>query len=251
MNGQKVKEKIRSNFNKVTSSYDQNCTIQNEVCKQSMALLLKHQNHFNHIADFACGTGESTIQLLQNVYYEKCHAIDFAGDLLGIARKKLGCENKIVFVQGDLDEPLFKASCFDLIFSNMGLQWATSLSQSIALLSQYLVPGGILIFSMPIDGNFPEIKSLSKLALPSQEVIIDILKSERFEVIEFNIKTLSETFTNQLELLKSLKGVGANYNKLKNRRSFGLSRPKNQDIFVVSTNAQLTYKIGIYLAMKK
>jgi len=251
MNNKKIKERIRNNFNKAASSYDDNCTIQNEVCRQAIALLLKYQHHFNHVADFACGTGESTIRLIQNVCYEKCYAIDFAENLLDIARKKLICANKIDFVQGDLDEQLFKTPCLDLVSCNMGLQWATSVSKSIALFSQYLISGGILIFSMPVDGNFPEIKPPLKLILPSQETIFQALKCEKFELIEYDIRTFSMTFTNQFELLKSLKGVGANYNKLRNRNNLSLSKFKAQDIFTISTNAQLTYKIGTYLARRR
>ena len=69
----KLKVKLQTNFNKAAPSYDQNCTIQNEICKQSIELLLLYENHFNYIADFACGTGESTKQLIQSVNYQQCN----------------------------------------------------------------------------------------------------------------------------------------------------------------------------------
>ena len=245
-----IKEKIREKFNRAACSYDQHCDVQKEICDRSLALLSKHQNCFNHIADFACGTGGSTKKLLQQVRYHQCYAIDFAKNLLSLAKKNLNSEKKIDIMSGDLDEPLFEKPCLELVFCNMGLQWAENLSRSINLFHQYLMPNGKLLFAMPIDGNFPEIKSSFKLRLPNHEAIIQTLRREKFELIEFDINIFSALFKDQFELLKSLKGVGANYNKSKNKYGQGLSKLKMCELFTVPENTQLTYSVGIYLAKK-
>lgn len=245
-----IKEKIRAKFDKAASTYDQNCTIQNEVCEQSIELLVRHQNHFKNIADFACGTGESTKRLIQQVSYSHCYAIDFASKLLSIAKKKLSQEHKVDFVHGDMDDLLLGASCLDLVFCNMGLQWSENLFSTIKLFHQYLIPGGILVFSMPVEGNFPEIKTTFKFYLPRHKTIIQTLIKEKFALLEYDIKKITVRFSKQFELLKSLKSIGANYNKLDYQYKQGLSKIKIRDFFSNPENTCLTYKIGIYLARK-
>lgn len=245
-----IKTKIRDQFNRSADSYDQDCEIQNEICKQSINLLLKQQNQFKNIADLACGTGESTKQLIQSIYYEKCYAIDFAHKLLSIAKNKLIHNQKVNFVLGDLDNLLFELSHLDLIFCNMGLQWSDHLPSTIKLIRQYLTQNGIFAFSIPISGNFPEMKPSCKLPLACHEEIIEIVKSASFELTNWEIKTISILFSTQLDLIKSLKNVGANYNKSESQRQPGLGKMKTDHIFTDQNNRQLTYKIGIYIARK-
>lgn len=244
------KEKIRSNFNKAARTYDQYCHVQNKICLQAITLLLKQQIFFDCIADFACGTGESTSKLLRYIHHKKCYAIDFAEKLLTVAKTKLSNKN-IDFVCEDLEKPIFKTPCLDLLFCNMGLQWVDNLNIPIQLFYNYLNPNGLLVFSMPINQNFPEITSAFKLSPPSNNSIIQTLKHEKFNLISSDIKTISVSFENQYDLLKSLKCLGANYCQLSERhRRQGLHKIKTNKIFNNPTNTKLTYIIGIYLARK-
>lgn len=244
-----LKEKIRFNFNKAANTYDQYCHVQNEICQQAIMLLLKHKVHFDCIADFASGTGESTNKLLKSIDYKKCYTIDFAENLLTIAKEKLPNKN-IDFICADLEELIFKKPCLDLIFCNMGLQWVEDLSNPITLFYKYLKPKGLLIFSLPIDNNFPEMKSLFKISFCANNSIIKILKDKKFTLVNSMIKTVSVSFKTQYDLLKSLKYLGTNYNKSSNQQQ-GLRKIKFNEIFVNPKNTELTYVVGIYMARKK
>lgn len=246
-----TKEKIRMHFNRASRSYDQHCYIQNTVCERAINLLLKHKKNFSRIADFACGTGESTLRLTQGVDYEECYAIDFAENLLTLAEKKLNRVKNIYFFQKNFDEELFEIPHIDLVFCNMGLQWSENLSTTMKLFHQYLLPDGVFLFSIPISGHFPEIQLPFKLILPDHETILQILLESKFTLLEYEIKTLPALFRTQLELLKSLKAVGANYNKSASQRQKGLSKIKFDRIFTHAKNILLTHKIGIYLARRK
>lgn len=243
-----IKTKTRNHFNKAASTYDEYCDVQNEICNHLINQLYKYQTQFNHIADFACGTGESTKKLIDSVKYKKCYGMDFSENLLLLAQHKLE-DRKIVFIQGDFEERILDLN-LDLIFCNMGLQWCESLFNTIKLWHDYLIQQGILLFSIPIEGNFPEMQPAHKLLLPTHNEIIKTLKAAEFELMDYDIKTISFLFPNQLSLLKSLKNVGANYNKSTNA-NLGLQKIKPQHIFTTTTNRKLTYRIGIYLARKK
>lgn len=246
-----ITQKIRTQFNRCVRTYDQNCDIQCQVCDRAIELLLRYQNQFEDIADFACGTGESTLRLVQAVKYKNCYATDFAENLLFLARKKFNSQNQVVFVASDLNKPVIAASCLDLIFCNMALQWSTNLAQVVQLFYQCLKQQGILLFSMPIEGNFPEINLPFKPTLPSHETIIEILQRSDFIVLDCKITILSTPFASQFELLKSLKAVGANYCKSEKHRPRGLSKLNIEPIFNAPSHTQLTYKNGIYLARKQ
>lgn len=246
-----VKQKIYTHFNRCANYYDNNCTIQNTICEHTIGLLIKNHRKFNCIIDLACGTGESTKKILQTINYKKCYAIDLAENLLYIAQNKLNNYENIEFFQGDIDNKLFKTSIADLVFCNMGLQWSENLYNAINLLYHYLDKNGLFIFSIPISGNFPEINSPFKPNLLDHKTILQILSKNHFSLVEYKLKTFYTQFENQLDALKSLKSVGANYNKSSERRLQGLSKIKLENIFVSPENAQLTYKIGIYLAARK
>lgn len=84
MNFEKIK--IKYNFNHACKTYDKHCNVQNKICEKTIQLLLNHKNYFENIGDFACGTGESTKQLVKNIQYKKCFGIDFSENLLNNAR---------------------------------------------------------------------------------------------------------------------------------------------------------------------
>jgi malonyl-CoA O-methyltransferase len=246
----KIKEKIRRSFNKAVKTYDQHCCVQNQVADVALNMLVNYQINFSHIVDLACGTGESTKRLINSVHYMKCSAIDFAESALLLAKNKLSEHESIEFVLGDFDEELFPHACLDLIFCNMGLQWSKDLPSSISFLKHYLLSEGIMLFSIPIMGNFPEIKGEHKLRLPSDAEVIEIIQEEKLNVIDNEIHSISIDFNSQLEVLKSLKYVGANYNKLDAVSKAGLLGVKAQDIFRDQDSKSLTYNVGIYLLNK-
>jgi malonyl-CoA O-methyltransferase len=246
----KIKEKIKRGFNKAVKTYDQHCSVQNQVSDVALNMLVNHQINFSHIADLACGTGESTKRLINSVHYRKCSAIDFAESALLLAKDKLSGDENIEFVLGDFDETLFPHACLDLIFCNMGLQWSKDLYSSFSLLKHYLLPEGVMLFSIPITGNFPEIKGEHKLRLPSDAEVIEIIQEEKLSVIENEIHSVCVEFNSQFEILKSLKCVGANYNKSDAISNSGLLGVKTQDVFSDQDSKSLTYNIGIYLVKK-
>lgn len=245
-----IPEKIRQNFNRAAHAYDKFSGVQNTVCDLAIQVLAPYAQHFDTVADFACGTGGSTQKLRQHIPFRHCYAVDFSEKPLAIAKHKLEQDQHIVFVHGNIARPLFQGSCLDLIFCNMGLQWVQNLSQSLALFHHYLSHMGALLFTLPVVGNFPEMKPGYKHRLHTHEAIVRMLHDSAFHVIKSGVCAFSYQFSDQLTLLRSLKSVGATYHARQGAYpARGLSKHRIQDRFVNQDNTQLTYLIGVYFSV--
>lgn len=240
-----MKEKIRSCFNSAWETYDKHCAVQRKICKDCIDLIPCFGNYFNTIADFACGTGISTQHLVTHVKYKTCYAIDIAENLLAIANEKL-INKDIKFILSDFDNPVFGENYLDLIFCNMGLQWSLDLEATLNLFNFYLNKSGLMIFSIPIEGNFPEIKKPHKNAMHKIEVVKKILEKTHFKVLRFCKKTYVEKFNSPHHALSSIKAIGANcLFSPKENKLLGLSR----NHMIKSNQPTLTYQVAIFMAM--
>lgn len=242
------KERVKRQFNKAHKTYDDYCSVQNDASQRILELLMQHEFHFEEIADFACGTGESTLRLIKQIRHEKCYAIDFSDKLLNIAANKL--LDTVNCILSDFDTPLFPNDSLDLIFCNMGLQWSFNLEKTLSLFNQYLTENGYFVFSIPVTGNFPEMKAEFKTLLFSPEQIIHILNVTGFRLVaHYNYESI-QLFESYYHALKSLQRIGANFSAEFNSK--GPKKINVREIFVEDCMApQLTYHIGIYLCQKQ
>jgi malonyl-CoA O-methyltransferase len=242
------KNKIKHHFNKAYKTYDDYCVVQNDASQRALELLMQHPFHFKKIADFACGTGESTLRLIRQIKHEECYAIDFSDKLLHIAASKL--PDAVNCILSDFDTPLFPNDSLDLIFCNMGLQWSLNLERTLSLFDLYLTKNGCFAFSMPVTENFPEMKAEFKSLPLSSDQIIHILNNTGFKLVaHYNYKNV-QLFESYYHALKSLQKIGANFSPEFNNK--GLRRVNVREIFVEDClRPQLTYHIGIYLCQKQ
>ncbi|MBY0377675.1 MAG: methyltransferase domain-containing protein [Gammaproteobacteria bacterium] len=242
----KLKMKIRRHFDKADKTYDDYCSVQNDACTRSLEMLRPYAAPFEVIADFACGTGESTLKLIETIHHQRCYAVDFSANLLQVAMKKL--PESVNCLLSDFDIGLFESSYLDLVFCNMGLQWSADFEITLTLFRRYLKPKGYLVFSMPVYGNFPEIKNEFKYPLLEHEQVIQFLKSNDFKVLECCVYQRIELFKSSREALSSLQKVGSSISVVDK----GLKRIKEQEFFVEQIGALpiLTYRIAIYICQR-
>lgn len=168
-----------------------------------------------NILDLGCGTGLSTQMLAEDHHHHLLMGIDMADDLLKIARARLG-ENTPVFC-GDFDRIPAKAHQFDLVFSNMALQWSLDFTATIEEINRIIQKNGYLAFSLPVDGTFAQIKKflyqltgerhLNEFMPISQ--ISQTLESHGYEIIDNKIQEYNLSFLNLNAAFNSIKKVGA------------------------------------------
>lgn len=231
-----MKNKIRECFNKAVNSYDDNSNLQEEI---GLNLLnrLKNYNVTNiNIIDLGCGTGKITKHFASHFKYNKFYAIDFADLLLLKAAKYLEPYNIKCFI-ADFDNKLLRD--FDLIYSNMALQWSSNLEKTIENIYSSLNNEGIFAFTIPLDGTFAQIEPNSRNEFVTYNEIISYIKKAGFSILEADLEVFNEK---GIKSLKAIKKIGANY-IINQKNKAILSRSKLE-------NFELTYKIGYFIGKK-
>lgn len=108
---------------------------------------------------------------------------------------------------------------FDIIYSNLAMQWCTDMPNLLKDLKSVLKNNGVLAFTTILDGSLSNMKlaygKLDKTA-PVQdflkyEHLIDLIKYSGFECVFCERKMMTYNFPTILSLLNSLKKVGASY----------------------------------------
>jgi malonyl-CoA O-methyltransferase len=245
-----TKNRIKTCFNKAWRSYDNYASVQKMVCEKSIEMVNQLNREFTEVADFACGTGISTQYLINNIRHKKIYAIDFSEKLIDVARKKPGC-GSAEYILADFDSLLFPQNTVDMIFCNMGLQWSLNLKNTLTLFNSYIKESGIIIFSIPLQGTFIEMRKSSKNKLHCADDIGKMIEQMPLSLLECHHANYVEKFSTQIEALRSIKSVGANCLIFKDKtcRLSSLSK-RNTELFVSKEDVSLTYHIGIFMAKK-
>lgn len=240
---------ILQSFNKAAATYTEHSQVQLQTCSALIELLGPNLFHDQNIVDFACGTGTSTKKLIdtygrQNRYY----AIDFAEQAVSVANSQLAAFS-VNFIIGNYNTRYFLPGTLDLAFSNLGFNWSENLKETFKIMQKQLKQGGILAFSVPIDGNFKQLKKEFRNHFYRSEEILTLLQDSGFSLNKFHTLTYDMLYKNAFSALKSLKYTGTNAN-LYNPVKGLLSVRKLNQMFEDSEQILLTYKMGLFVATK-
>jgi malonyl-CoA O-methyltransferase len=243
-----LKEKIQQSFNAAAKTYDCADTLQKKVGNELIRQIKIELNN-PVITDLGCGTGNTLEKLLAYFNCQRLYAVDFAEQLLELAKIKIK-NSRVQFFLGDFEMLLFPENSIDLIFSNMALQWSLQFEKTIGLLYQQLTQKGVLAFSMPLYGTFAELKSGYKNTFFSMSYVEKILQEQSFKIISTKQEVYDFNFSSSLAALKSIKAVGANC--LIETRSTGslLTPAVLRERFEAGKNRELTYNMGYFVAEK-
>jgi malonyl-CoA O-methyltransferase len=232
-------------FNRAANTYDQYAILQHTVGKKLISLLPSNR-HFQHTIDLGCGTGITTEQLILHHSQEQMHAIDIAPEFLAIAKKRLAAYPIHLHLE-NFDIKSWPKDSFDLIFSNMALQWSCHLENMLLAHLSYLKNNGYMAFSLPLNGTFDELHhAFSILTLPDNQQLLDFFNRIDCELVLAQQETHIQTFTNTLEALRSIRLVGATHTSEKR-----LAPTLAKSLVRAHHITQLTYIIGYYILRKR
>jgi len=247
MNSYHFKQEIKSRVERAVLTYDTHAFVQKQACAFLLENLKRFSDsRFSSIADYGSGTGESTIALIKAVDFQTCCAIDFSKAALDFSQKKLAAYD-LNFLCTDFENVLFGPKKLDLIFSNMSFQWLKSWGYLFLNVFDSLNENGFLVFSTPLAGNFPELKSEYRHDFFSEVEILALLIKQGFEVVFHTNQIFIDRFSTPVQSLRSLKNTGVNVslNSNKPKIKFQLA-----DYFI-GEDFSLSYKIGFFIARKK
>ena len=142
---------LRRSFERAADTYDAAAVLQKEVCKR-LAEKLEYINFKpQRILDVGAGTGFASYTLQKIFPKAEIIALDIAMPMLQIARQRNGLlsrlRKKTRYVNADTELLPFSDNSFDLVFSNLTLQWVNNLEQVLTGFRRILRNNGMLLFS--------------------------------------------------------------------------------------------------------
>lgn len=232
------KDRIKFAFSRAANNYDTLALFQKEVAEELINFVFQNPHPTSLIShpsilDIGCGTGFLTYGLAEKFPCANIFGVDISHSMIKVARGKMGggkwevgsgrCHKKPYFFATDGSVLPYKNATFDIAASNLTYQWIDNLEGSFREAYRVLKPGSVFIFSTLGPRTLQELKScyteaterFNKDGLPpfinfsGQETIISALKDAGFDNISITAKDCIRTYHNMLELLKSIKFIGA------------------------------------------
>ncbi|ANB19635.1 malonyl-ACP O-methyltransferase BioC [Dokdonella koreensis] len=247
---------VRKAFGRAAASYEAHAVLQAEV-------ELRLQERLDHlpltprqVLDVGCGTGRGTAQLRRRYGKAQVVAMDIALPMLQAARRHAGWLRPFARVAGDAQALPFADASFDLIYSNLCLQWSSDLAAVHDEFRRVLRPGGLLLFSTFGPETLGELRAAFS-AVDDQPHVSRFLDLQtvgdgllaagfRDPVLERDVFTL--TYADALTLMHELRAIGAtNADTARSRALTGKTRLRRAieayEAFRVEGRLPATYEV--------
>ncbi len=197
----KRKEKIQQSFGDKVSSYNRHAVIQKETAQKLCTFLPDVMPQ--KILEIGCGTGFLTEELQRKYPQSNIMSLDISKEMVTSCRQKFTGYTNIEFQVSD-GETFQSSEKFDLIISNLCVQWFENPPEGLQNLSKILNQDGVLFFTAIGHDEFKEWRhTLSTLKLSS-----GIVDSPNYGGIFYEDKK-TITYKNALDFLRNLKRTGA------------------------------------------
>ncbi|MDQ6959700.1 MAG: malonyl-ACP O-methyltransferase BioC [Mariprofundaceae bacterium] len=223
--------RVSQQFSQAVDTYDAHAVLQREVAERLIAHTEFTRLKPARILDIGCGTGYFT-GLLRN-RFKRAHivALDIASAMTEAAKKKyarrLPWQAKTQFATADALSLPFPDTAFDLVCSNLTLQWVTQPRQMLAEMRRVLAPDGLMLLSTFGRRTLSELRqSLASikyehagLVLPFPDVtsLGNCLMELPVELPVTDTDLFTLTYPDGMALVRELKALGASASAISNR----------------------------------
>lgn len=138
-------------FHRSATAYDEYAVLQREIADRLIDHLAFTRLEPRRILDVGCGTGYCTELLHKRYRRARIHAVDIAGGMVQAARQRNRGgwlrRGYCRFAIADAQTLPFADASFDLVCSNLVMQWVSDPGQMIREMRRVLAPGGLMLFS--------------------------------------------------------------------------------------------------------
>lgn len=242
------KIQVRQCFNRAKDTYDDFNHLQLSIGKYLISSMNDFNMDANFILDVGCGTGVVTQNLAVNHSPCSLTGIDISDKLLTLAQHRLN--SAACLLCADFDKIPLQNDQFDLVFSNMVLQWSPNLANTFTEITRVSRPAAYLALTMPVAGTFEPLKQqLFKLTgqqylntFAESQQIIHCLQSNGYEIIHHQLQEYNLYFPNLLAAFQSFKRLGADC------RSNSVTLPQSLFRKTGTQNISLDYQISFIIA---
>jgi malonyl-CoA O-methyltransferase len=246
-------------FGRAASHYDQHADLQRKVADALLHLVSPH-NTVQDMIDLGCGTGYCSLMLRQQFPAGQLLALDMALPMLQATRQHhiADCALLCADVQGI---PL-RDNLFDLIVSNLTIQWCARTELLFAELFRIARPGAQALVSTFGPETLREVKTawarIDNYVHVNEFVPLGVLMRHAQAVgftCSYRTEVIQRLYPSIQEVGKELKGLGA-YNMNRDQAQGFTSRKalaKAEQVFAENATAEgipVTFEI-FYLELKK
>ncbi|MDX8402291.1 MAG: malonyl-ACP O-methyltransferase BioC, partial [Mariprofundaceae bacterium] len=213
--------RVRRSFSQATDSYDAHAVLQREIADRLLAHLAFVKLVPGRVLDVGCGTGYFTRLLRARWPKAAVVGLDLSEAMLHAARRKsprrgwFGRRDRQGWICGDGCRLPFADGSFDLVCSNLAMQWAPDPLAMMAEMRRVLAPGGLMVFSTFGRRTLSELRrTLAEidpawashvLAFPDVTDLGDALMTLPVELPVTDTDLFTLTYPDAISLLRELK----------------------------------------------
>jgi malonyl-CoA O-methyltransferase len=219
------KRAVRAAFGRAAAGYDTNAVLQREVGARLLARLDYIRLDPKAILDIGCGTGVPTRALACRYRSARVVGIDVVAAMTRVARRRSGAHlpfglghglARERYVCADAERLPFESARFDLVFSNLTLQWCDP-DAVFRECRRVLRPGGLLLFTSFGPDTLKELRAAWRAADAGVHVhdfidmhdLGDALVRARLSDPVMDTERLTLTYADVGAVLRDLKSIGA------------------------------------------
>lgn len=222
---------VRRAFGRASATYDDSAALQREVSARMAARLDYVKIVPLSILDAGCGTGEAVVALAARYPAARVAAVDLALPMVVAARERARQGRSLLrrllpealsgagpaFVCADINALPWRVGAFDLVWSNLALQWVNDLPRALAEFRRVLRVGGLLSFTTFGPDTLLELRAAFGRAeghtrtnrFADMHDVGDMLVHAGFGDPVMDMERITLTYQDPVALLRELKRLGA------------------------------------------
>ncbi len=223
--------RVGAAFSRAAGSYDAHAVLQREIAERLLNHLAFTKIRPSRILDIGCGTAYFTRLLQHRFRRARVLAMDVSAAMIARARaaipRGLPWRGRCRFQQADALALPYRDGSFDLVCSNLTMQWVADPPLMLAEMRRVLAPGGLMLFSTFGRRTLAELRaSLAAIApdraglvLPFPDVtsLGDALMSLPVELPVTDADLFTLTYPDTMALVRELKCLGASASAIAGR----------------------------------
>lgn len=216
------KRLIRRSFERAAAGYDAAAVLQHEVCERMLSRLEYIKHAPASILDAGSGTGNVIATLRSRYPKSNLYALDIALAMLEKSRARLPWWQRLArggvrAICGDIESVPIRNGAFEMIWSNLALQWVNDPPRAFAELRRVMAPGALLMFSTFGPDTLKELRQAYRNVDPYSHVnrfidmhdIGDMLLHAGFAEPVMDMEHITLTYESVRALMRDLKAIGA------------------------------------------
>lgn len=215
------KRSLRASFERAASSYDEAAVLQRAIADRMLERLDVVKLVPASVLDIGSGTGYVARALMRRYPRARLHAADLAHAMVRQARahtrfRRWLARTPGAFVCADLERLPFAEASFDMIVSNLTLQWCDPVAV-FAECRRALRPGGLFMFTTFGPDTLVELRAAWHAVDERPHVhgfldmhdLGDLLVRAGFAEPVMDVERFTLTYADVLDVLRDLKRLGA------------------------------------------